>query len=51
MVLVRAWKGGAYQYDEFSKHFRVISLDLRGFGMSNIPENISVGDFAEDVRI
>ncbi len=43
-------EGWTFQFDEFSKYFRVIALDLRGFGMSDVPENISVGDFAEDVR-
>ncbi len=42
-------EGWTFQYDEFSRHFRVISLDLRGFGMSDVPESISVEDFVEDV--
>ncbi len=43
-------EGWNYQYDEFSRYFRVISLDLRGFGMSDVPESISIYDFAEDVK-
>ncbi len=43
-------EGWTFQYDEFSKHFRVITLDLRGFGMSDVPESISVEDFARDVK-
>lgn len=43
-------EGWTFQYDELSKHFRVIALDLRGFGMSDVPEKISVEDFAADVR-
>jgi len=42
-----AW---AFQYEDFSKHFRVVALDLRGFGMSDVPKDITVGDFARDVR-
>jgi pimeloyl-ACP methyl ester carboxylesterase len=43
-------EGWTFQYDEFSKHFRVIALDLRGFGMSDVPDKISIEDFAADVR-
>ncbi|WP_290597944.1 MULTISPECIES: alpha/beta fold hydrolase [unclassified Archaeoglobus] len=43
-------EGWTFQYDEFSKHFRVIALDLRGFGMSDVPESIAVEDFARDVK-
>jgi pimeloyl-ACP methyl ester carboxylesterase len=43
-------EGWTFQYDEFSKHFRVVSLDLRGFGMSDVPESVSIYDFTEDVR-
>ncbi|MDI3497371.1 alpha/beta fold hydrolase [Archaeoglobus sp.] len=43
-------EGWTFQYDDFSKHFRVVALDLRGFGMSDVPESISVEDFARDVK-
>ncbi len=43
-------EGWTFQYDELSKHFRVIALDLRGFGMSDVPETISVEDFVVDVK-
>lgn len=44
---LEAW---TFQYGDFSRYFRVIALDLRGFGMSDVPESISIYDFAEDVR-
>ncbi|ADC65073.1 alpha/beta hydrolase fold protein [Ferroglobus placidus DSM 10642] len=43
-------EGWTFQYSEFARKYRVVSLDLRGFGMSDIPEKISVRDFAEDVK-
>ncbi len=43
-------EGWTYQYDDFSKQYRVIALDLRGFGMSEVPENVSIEDFATDVK-
>ncbi|WP_202318703.1 alpha/beta fold hydrolase [Archaeoglobus neptunius] len=43
-------EGWTFQYDDLSKHFRVIALDLRGFGMSDVPDSVNVEDFVEDVK-
>ena len=44
---IEGWK---FQIDEFSKHFRVLALDLRGFGESEIPaEFTGAEDFARDI--
>jgi pimeloyl-ACP methyl ester carboxylesterase len=44
---IEGWK---FQIEEFSKHFRVLALDLRGFGESEIPaEFIGAEDFARDI--
>ncbi|MBO8179725.1 MAG: alpha/beta fold hydrolase [Archaeoglobus sp.] len=43
-------EGWTFQYEDFSKHFRVVALDLRGFGMSDVPKDITIEDFARDVR-
>jgi len=45
---IESWK---FQIPELSKHFRIIALDLRGFGKSEIPEEINgVEDFVRDVK-
>lgn len=39
-----------YQTARFSEHFRVVSMDLRGYGRSDKPTNpFSLGDMAADV--
>ena len=43
-------EGWTFQYDELSEHFRVVALDLRGFGMSDVPDEITIADFAVDVK-
>ncbi len=44
---IEGWK---FQTYEFSKHFRVLALDLRGFGESEIPaEFTGAEDFARDI--
>jgi len=43
-------EGWTFQYEDFSKHFRVVALDLRGFGMSDVPEDVNFEDFARDVK-
>ncbi len=43
-------EGWTYQYDEFSKICRTIALDLRGFGMSEVPDSVRIEDFASDVK-
>lgn len=45
---IESWK---FQIPELSKYFRVIALDLRGFGRSEIPDEIDgVEDFVRDVK-
>ncbi|WP_456368687.1 alpha/beta fold hydrolase [Geoglobus sp.] len=44
---IEAWTA---QLEDFSEEFRVIALDLRGFGMSDAPEKVSIEGFADDVR-
>jgi pimeloyl-ACP methyl ester carboxylesterase len=43
-------EGWRLQVEDFSKHFRVLALDLRGFGESEIPAEFSgAEDFARDI--
>ncbi len=44
---IESWK---FQIPELSKYFRVVALDLRGFGKSEIPDEIDIGDFVMDVK-
>ena len=45
---IESWK---FQIPELSKHFRIIALDLRGFGKSEIPDSVNgIEDFARDVK-
>ncbi|WP_346297610.1 alpha/beta fold hydrolase [Geoglobus acetivorans] len=44
---IEAWTA---QLEDFAREFRVIALDLRGFGMSDVPERISIEDFADDIH-
>jgi len=45
---LEVWK---YQISEFSKDLRVIALDLRGFGESEIPDDLtSISDFVKDIN-
>ncbi len=43
----RAWD---YQFDEFSKKYKVIRFDLRGFGKSSVPDNAKPYNYAEDLK-
>lgn len=44
---IEAWTA---QLEDLSGKFRVAALDLRGFGMSDVPERVSIEGFADDVR-
>ena len=45
---IESWK---FQIPELSKYFRIIALDLRGFGKSEIPDRINgIKDFVSDVK-
>ncbi|MEM2085796.1 MAG: alpha/beta hydrolase [Archaeoglobaceae archaeon] len=39
-----------FQLNAFATKYRVIALDLRGFGMSDVPRDVSFEDFANDVK-
>lgn len=39
-----------FQLETFATKYRVIALDLRGFGMSEIPQEVSFEGFANDVK-
>ena len=54
ILLIHCWGGDhtflAPQFEYFRRHHRVVSVDLRGFGASDKPEqSYSVAGFADDV--